>query len=622
MHGQDTINLPVFTVERQGAPQPVERQGITLDSLAMRTSANLPLSDALANHTPMFIKNYGTGALATPAFRGTSASHTQVLWNGVNINTATLGQMDFSLIPAGFADRITLIHGENSLHKGSGGLGGTVLLENLPNWKDSLMINARQSLSSLMATQTLVENNLIVSNLLLNTRAFYVHSANHYTYKNNAMAGPPYPEEKQTNAGYKQLGFMENIRLRLNHNNLITAHVWAQQSHREIPGAITVKDRDEPETQDNLFVRTLISWKNKRENTQWMIRGGYLYDIYQYHNPIPSLSLENTHGQYTFKANVSHRFSRRFTMMAGLDYDRHRVVSDNYQGSFRRNLSGAYTTASLQPHKRLSSRLLLRAEKNGNSKPRLLPGISISYVIPPFNQLLFHGSLARNHRMPSMNDMYWFPGGNPELKPEMGMSYTAGLEYAASCPKNQMHMNLSGSWFLNNVSNWILWQPDSIASYWTPHNLREVKSQGVESKIKASIPWGNNIITVNLRHTYTRSESTKPLYPGDQSRGKQLIYTPEHTASAMVFLHNGPWHGTTAMQYTGKRYTTSDNSRYLPPFTLFNMEAGRKWIIKNHPLNTSIRVNNIFNTSYQSVAWYPMPGRSITFNIRYQWKKQ
>lgn len=622
LYSQDTITLPVFTVEQSGLPQFVERQGVTLDSLAMRTSANLPLSDALANHTPLFIKNYGQGALATPAFRGTSASHTQVLWNGVNINSATLGQMDFALVPTALADRITLLHGEQSLHKGSGGLGGTVMLENTPNWKDTLKINVQQSLSSLMTTQTQLENNLVLSNLQCNTRAFFTYAANRYTYKNNSMAGPPYPEETQTNAGYSQMGFMENMRLRINNNNWITAHIWAQQNHRKIPRAITVKDRKEPETQDNQFIRTLIRWENHSGNTQFRVHGGYLYDIYQYYNPVPSLNLENTHRHHTFHSSINHRFSSILSMEAGLDYDHHRVFSNNYERSFLRNLYASYATASLHPHKRLLSRVLLRAEKSDNRKPRLLPGISVSYMVPPFSRLFIHGSLARNHRIPSMNDLYWFPGGNPTLKPEAGMSYTAGIEYATDNKSSHKHISMSATAFVNKVSNWIQWQPDSIASYWTPQNLREVRSQGVESKLTATRPLGNNIITLNIRHTYTQAQSTKALYPGDNAKGKQLIYIPQHTASAMLFLHNGPWQARASMQHTGKRYTTSDNSRYLPPFILFNLEAGRQWKIKNHPLTTSLQINNILNTSYQSVAWYPMPGRIITFNLQYQWKRK
>ena len=57
---------------------------------------------------PLALKNYGPGQLATIALRGTSAQHTAVLWNGLNIMLPTLGQNDFALLPVGATTRVSL----------------------------------------------------------------------------------------------------------------------------------------------------------------------------------------------------------------------------------------------------------------------------------------------------------------------------------------------------------------------------------------------------------------------------------------------------------------------------------------------------------------------------------
>src|SRR6188768_3346940 len=49
-------------------------------------------SDKLINETSFYFKTYGNNQLSTIALRGTSASQTAVLWNGININAPTLGQ--------------------------------------------------------------------------------------------------------------------------------------------------------------------------------------------------------------------------------------------------------------------------------------------------------------------------------------------------------------------------------------------------------------------------------------------------------------------------------------------------------------------------------------------------
>jgi len=74
----------------------------SIDSTAMAKSLSANLSDLILQNTPIFIKEYGRGALATASFRGTAPSHTQVLWNGINLCIPILGMVDFSLIPVYF----------------------------------------------------------------------------------------------------------------------------------------------------------------------------------------------------------------------------------------------------------------------------------------------------------------------------------------------------------------------------------------------------------------------------------------------------------------------------------------------------------------------------------------
>ena len=60
-----------------------------IDTTVLYEKGTLSLSDLLSENTPVFIKNHGRGALASASFRGTAASHTQVNWNGIKINSDT-----------------------------------------------------------------------------------------------------------------------------------------------------------------------------------------------------------------------------------------------------------------------------------------------------------------------------------------------------------------------------------------------------------------------------------------------------------------------------------------------------------------------------------------------------
>ena len=88
------------------------------------------------------------GGTATPSFRGTGAGHTQIVWNGININHPMLGQSDLSLIPAGLIDDIQIYYGGASMPLNSGGIGGIINLETRPVWKKETMISLNPGIGS------------------------------------------------------------------------------------------------------------------------------------------------------------------------------------------------------------------------------------------------------------------------------------------------------------------------------------------------------------------------------------------------------------------------------------------------------------------------------------------
>ncbi len=74
------------------------------------------------------------------SMRGTSPQHTAVLWNGINITSFSLGQADFSILPAAAFDNVSVHEGAGSARFGSGAFGGTVLLNSRSPSTNSLSI--------------------------------------------------------------------------------------------------------------------------------------------------------------------------------------------------------------------------------------------------------------------------------------------------------------------------------------------------------------------------------------------------------------------------------------------------------------------------------------------------
>ena len=62
-----------------------------IDSSILLVKHYQNLATALAMETPLYVRSYGAGTLATLGIRGGSASHTQILWNGIPLRNPMVG---------------------------------------------------------------------------------------------------------------------------------------------------------------------------------------------------------------------------------------------------------------------------------------------------------------------------------------------------------------------------------------------------------------------------------------------------------------------------------------------------------------------------------------------------
>ncbi|MBT6028792.1 MAG: Plug domain-containing protein, partial [Crocinitomicaceae bacterium] len=114
----------------------------------------LSASDLLQTLSSAHVNSYGPSGLASPSIRGTGANHTQVYWNGLPINSITLGQSDLTVITTELSDNVSISYGSD-LSNTSGALGGTIELNQAVSWKSSSILY-RQSIGSFGTTGTTV----------------------------------------------------------------------------------------------------------------------------------------------------------------------------------------------------------------------------------------------------------------------------------------------------------------------------------------------------------------------------------------------------------------------------------------------------------------------------------
>ncbi|MDE5788694.1 MAG: TonB-dependent receptor, partial [Bacteroidaceae bacterium] len=307
-------------------------------------------------------------------------------------------------------------------------------------------------------------------------------------------------------------------------------------------------------------------------------------------------------------------------------------IGDNYNlGRMEYTMS---ISAKWRPYKGLSFSTILREECYKRNFVPVIPALFAEYALAsrPLKKSgtfrsLFKASVARNYRYPSMDDLYYKPGGNPALRPEKGVTYDGGIECRVQQKAYSVKANLSA--FDSYITDWILWTPNA-KGYWQPSNLKKVHSYGMEltltSEVRIKRDWRFSVMG-NYAYTSSVNKSDRQTV-NDASYGKQLVYVPRHTANFLGTLSWKTWTLQYQWVFYSERFTTTSNevsyiTGRLKPYYMNNVSLEKTFQWRKVHASLKGVVNNILGSEYVTVLSRPMAGRNVEFflEIRPQWKK-
>jgi len=628
----DTIKIKEVKITGERKIQEAGMMVTHIDTLVMQTVKTQTVSELLSSYTPIFIKSYGRGSEATASFRGTAASHTQVYWNGLRVNSAMRGDVDFSLFPVYFIDDLSLQHGGSSLQSGSGALGGSVLIENKPDWKDKYSIRYVQTLESFSTDKEYLNIGFGNGRWQFKTRLFSDRSENDFPFYNYGVL--PMHEDVQKNAQYNKSGLLQEIYTRFSHQT-VSAKLWAYQSDRNLPQLMSFEGSSRNENQKDQNIRGVANWKNVKEKSklEWLV-GWNLSDLNYFRS-----STEANFVNFDTK-------NKERSITSQFDYDL--TVSEHL--NFKWSLSSSYATVSsidrvtkngyeedqlsfsllnsthYMPNPNWALFGLLRSEWYDGRVVGLIPSFGTEYWLNKEQFSSLKLNFSRNYHQPILNDRYWLPGGNPDLKPEDGFSGDLAFACKGKIRRATYAGQITG--FASLINNWILWQPSrSGAYYWEAANLRKVFTRGVEIQLSDEVKWANGM-AFNLRgnYSYTTTANMDAVASVDKSRGKQLIYIPKHKANLFAEASFKNYYLIINTPFTGKRYTTSNNStepleKVLNPNGVNNLTAGKRFNYDLLLVDVSLNIENLTDVDYMAILDRPMPGRYYSITVQIQLKK-
>lgn len=596
-----------------------------LDSMMVQTTKTLALSEVLGLNSPVFIRENGYGGLATASFRGTTANHTLVLWNGALINGPQLGQVDFSTIPVFLIDHLSVQAGAGDIHSRPG-IGGVVTVKNQPEMGKKLSLSLVQSVGSYASFGSFGGFSLSNGRVQARLRAFRKSSRNNFEYLNTAL----WPKQKMENrdAQYAVDGFQQELYYRRD-KSLMSFVSWNQWDYRNLPPIMTNVDRGgQPEEyQNSRFSRNVLSWRYFAGQTLVNVRTNLLFDNQHYflkttssYPPYSVVSLIDSRNKSAVWQNHFSvvRHIQQHTIEASFQYDRERVVSNNLPERMRRHFFALSASAESSFDRGINLSFGLRFDRMNRNKGSLSPTAAIT--LNPKNRPAWSFGISggRVQRFATMNDLYWFPGGNSDLLPENALQSSL-----FACWRMQQKSFTAETRITTHASlirNWIQWRPSSFR-YWIPENLARVFARGFE--VFQSVAYSKTHWHLQMKAHYAFTLTTDEGKAAQQQHyaGKQLIYIPTHHANINVRVDYKKIYLNCTSELIGKRRTTYDDDLdvfgFLPAYQLVNLGIGYSW----QNLHLDIKVNNVFDVDYQAVMWRPMPGRNLELVVSYLFDK-
>ncbi len=589
-----------------------------------------PLTSALTEAEGFYIRNYGGGtALATATTRGMYAEETTLLIDGVRINSLQNGVVDLSKIPLLGLSTAQISRG-----------GGTVGFDETAG--GTIELTTAQPPSSFIPSVTLQDGSygehagsfalpVKTGNVTTSIDASYNTATNNFTYILNG-------------ASYQRIGSDYE-------NSYITTHtVWAPSptndgeshdlilsylnSNEGVASAVTSAVQPTGGREDDQIFFALL-------HSRWMLADSLPFETsfhaaYARESFLDSTLYSDGEPLLSDYLNRQIDFTARLSWLPGdcwtLRYGIHGLFASISSGDVLATMRGqgqSYANGdyTINTGGGLLQLITMRAIGRVDSYSDHTTGVSgngATLVTGSFGGVatLFddrsaaiRANIGTAGRMPTLNELYWIPGGNPNLQPDHSVKGEFGGHYEKNILGN---IALDADGFIINTKDLIIWEPGANG-IWSPINIDAVRSSGFEWSAK----WQpTEFISTSFAQQFASAIKLDASFPGDASQGKQLPFVPRETfhANLTVSLFHNMLTFRGNADYASFRYITSDNTQYIPGYTLFSIAVSTRLSAGVVNITPSLMCDNLTNTEYQVFPGYPMPERMFLLSLTFQIK--
>lgn len=566
---------------------------VVLDREQIRATSADSVEDLLRRVGGMQMsRNGGPGQSASLMIRGSSASNTLVLIDGVRVGSATLGQTDLAAVSLAQVERIEVMRGPGSSLYGADAIGGVI---NIITQRGS----GQPALSANLAVGTYTSSEGYVALSGAEGGFDYAISASREASNgfSAVVAGDRFGLYNPDDDGFTRGGLSAQGGYSWAEGQRIGLSYTGSQLKSQFDSAQYLPPNFAPDASPDFrsTLRTDLTALDYRGvfSPQWTanLRASYQSDRLESGADVVSV-YDTTRRQFVAQATWTPSAEQQ--LVAAIDLLSESIDSSDYQAPKRDNTgivfgyTGRFDANKLQAD--------LRWDHNSvygdNTTGKLGWGMDLDA------NWSLRAVAGTAFRAPTFNDLYFPDYGVLTVRPERSRSIEAGVNYKAAAT------SVNATYYYNQVSDLIGYQADPAQcppglNFGCAGNTSRARLQGVtvqgmqrlgEFQLSLALDWLSAI---------------------DRDTGQTLPRRASHQETLSLDWDRGPWQAGATVVNVGSR---PEAGVKLPAYTLLNLNARYRF---QRDWQLEARVQNATDTDYQTVLDYQASGRQFWLGLRY-----
>ena len=556
------------------------RSLIIIDSVFLNNSSAKNLSEILQQVIGVDIRRRGNDDIQSDLYiRGGSFDQTLLLINGIKVEDSQTGHHQMNLsVPIELIDKIEILKGPGSRIFGMNAFNGAVNIITKKNSENGNINLDYGSFKTFQGSGSIPINTKKTSHILSST----YRQSDGYRY----------------NTDYNYFNLFYSGIIDMNDSDL---EILFSNSDRKF-GAngfyASPEARDQYEETNGSLLNFKLRKKRENISTESSLYWRRHEDTYIYIRDNPSV-YKNDHISHKlgFQNNIS-IFSDIGIIGIGIDLS-NTWLSSNNLGERNRFITTIFAEQLIIKNKFSFTPGLAFSiyEKPSNDlfKSKLFPGIDIGYKLS--DKISLNANIGETFRIPTFTDLYYSDPnneGNENLDPEKAFTSEVGFKL------REKNYGISLSLFRRKSDDLIDYVKANPNDKWSPQNIKNVITTGIEFYSKLILNINNSLNTINLGYAYINDDYEKDIlsrYSLNSYRHRLILnFDFKLTKSISNYL---------SYRYGVREIQDGYNKSVIDYKIMMHKD---RWKV-------TLNLNNIFDSKYYETNLVQMPGRNITLGL-------